>query len=40
MKFNFVFLGQSILKYRVPFDIYLSINEIYEQKFKQLIPAK
>jgi|TARA_X000001388_G_scaffold67799_1_gene55240 hypothetical protein len=39
MKFNFVFLGQSILKYRVPFDIYLSINEIYEQKFKQLIPA-
>tara|TARA_R100000781_G_scaffold106135_1_gene70110 strand:+ start:352 stop:999 length:648 start_codon:yes stop_codon:yes gene_type:complete len=39
MKFNFVFLGQSVLKYRVPFDIYISINEIYEQKFKQLIPA-
>ena len=39
MKFNFVFLGQSILKYQVPFDIYVAINQIYESKFKQLKPA-
>ena len=39
MKFDFVFLGQSILKYQVPFDIYVAINQIYESKFKQLKPA-
>ena len=37
--FNFVFLGQSVLKYQVPYDIYISINHIYESKFKQLKPA-
>ena len=39
MKFEFIFLGQSVLKYRVPYDIYISINHIYESKFKQLNPA-
>ena len=39
MKFNAVFLGQSILKYQVPFDIYVAINQIYESKFKELKPA-
>ena len=39
MKFDFVFLGQSVLKYQVPFDIYVAINQIYESKFKQLKPA-
>ena len=39
MKFNFIFLGQSVLKYQVPFDIYVAINQIYESKFKQLKPA-
>ena len=39
MKFDFVFLGQSVLKYQVPFDIYVLINQIYESKFKQLKPA-
>jgi len=39
MKFDFVFLGQSVLKYQVPFDIYVVINQIYESKFKQLKPA-
>jgi hypothetical protein len=34
--FNFVFLGQSILKYQVPLDIYSTINEIYEKKYPQL----
>jgi hypothetical protein len=37
--FNFIFLGQSVLKYQVPFDIYVAINQIYESKFKQLKPA-
>src|SRR5210317_237573 len=39
MKFDFVFLGQSVLKYQVPFDIYVAINQIYESKFKQLKAA-
>jgi hypothetical protein len=39
MKFDFVFLGQSVLKYQVPFDIYVTINQIYESKFKELKPA-
>jgi hypothetical protein len=39
MKFNAVFLGQSILKYQVPFDIYVTINQIYESKFKELKAA-
>ena len=29
-KFDFVFLGQSILKYQVPLDIFMTINHIYE----------
>ena len=39
MKFNFVFLGQSVLKYQVPLDMYTAINQIYEKKFKELKPA-
>jgi hypothetical protein len=39
MNFNFTFLGQSILKYETPLDIYYAINQIYEQKFNQLEPA-
>ena len=39
MKFNFVFLGQSVLKYQIPFDMYMTINQIYETKFKELKPA-
>ena len=39
MKFNFVFLGQSVLRYEVPLDIFLTINQIYESNFKQLAPA-
>ena len=37
--FNFVFLGQSILKYQVPLDIYNTINNIYETKYPELKPA-
>ena len=39
MKFDFIFLGQSILKYQVPLDIFTSINSIYENNIKQLYPA-
>ena len=37
--FNFIFLGQSVLKYQVPFDIYNTINLIYETKYPELKPA-
>ena len=39
LNFNFVFLGQSVLKYQVPLDIYQIINHVYETKFSQLPPA-
>jgi len=32
LNFNIVFLGQSVLKYQVPLDIYNQLNTIYEQK--------
>ena len=38
-KFNFVFLGQSILRYEVPLDIFTTINEIYQNNFDTLNPA-
>ena len=37
--FKFVFLGQSVLKYEVPLDIYNTINNIYETKYPDLKPA-
>ena len=39
IKFDFVFLGQSVLKYQVPLDIFTTINQIYEQNFYNLAPA-
>jgi len=36
MKFDFVFLGQSILKYEVPLEIFVALNKIYENKKKFL----
>ncbi len=38
-KFSFVFLGQSVLKYQVPLDVYNTINHIYETKYPELKPA-
>jgi len=38
-KFNVIFLGQSILKYEVPLEIYHTINSIYENKYSELKPA-
>jgi len=36
MKFNIIFLGQSVLRYQVPLNIFNSINQIYEQNYDQL----
>jgi hypothetical protein len=38
-KFDFVFLGQSVLKYQVPLDIFIAINTIYETNFNNLYKA-
>ena len=37
--FRFVFLGQSVLRYQVPLDVYNIINQIYETKYPELKPA-
>jgi hypothetical protein len=37
--FNFIFLGQSVLKYQVPLDVFNIINHIYETKYLELKPA-
>ena len=39
LDFSFIFLGQSVLRYEVPLDIYHTINQIYESKYSQLKPA-
>jgi len=36
MNFDFVFLGQSVLKYEVPLEIFVGLNELYETKKKDL----
>ena len=38
-KFDFIFLGQSILKYKVPLEIFYVLNSIYENKYSELKPA-
>jgi len=39
LNFKPVFLGQCIIKYQVPLDIFMSINQIYEQNYNGLAPA-
>ena len=39
MKFNFIFLGQSILRYETPIEIFNTINLVYEQNFNKLKAA-
>ena len=39
LNFSFIFLGQSVLKYEVPLDVYNIINHIYESKYSKLKPA-
>jgi len=36
MKFEFVFLGQSVLRYEVPLEVFVGLNELYETKKKHL----
>jgi hypothetical protein len=37
--FKFVFLGQSVLRYQAPLDVFNIINHIYETKYPELKPA-
>ena len=37
--FGFVFLGQSVLRYQVPVDIYNTINSVYESSYRKLPKA-
>jgi len=39
LDFNFVFLGQSVLRYQVPLDVFNIINHVYESNFQNLKPA-
>ena len=39
MKFDFVYLGQTVLKYTVPPEIFNSLNNIYQNRKKQLPKA-
>ena len=37
--FKVIFLGQSVLRYQVPLDVYDTINSIYEKKYPELLRA-
>ena len=37
--FNFIFLGQSVLRYKTPAVVQHAINSIYETKINSLPPA-
>ena len=37
--FKVIFLGQSVLRYQVPLDVYDTINSIYEKKYSELLRA-
>ena len=39
LDFSFIFLGQSVLRYKVPLDVYQALNQIYEMKYTTLPPA-
>jgi hypothetical protein len=36
MNFDFVILGQSVLRYQVPLEVFVGLNELYETKKKDL----
>ena len=36
MEFSFIFLGQSVLKYQVPLEVFVGLNELYETQKKHL----
>ena len=39
MNFDFVYLGQTVLKYKVPQDIFNTLNHIYEKRKKEVPKA-
>jgi hypothetical protein len=39
MKFDFIYFGQTVLKYQVPLEIFVGLNEIYEKRKKELPKA-
>jgi len=39
LKFKPIYLGQSVIRYQVPLDIFISINNIYEQNYNDLYKA-
>ena len=40
LKFRFIWLGQTILKYQVPLDVFNTLNGIYETNFVNLPDAR
>jgi len=36
MNFDFIFLGQSIINYQVPLEVFVGLNELYETQKKHL----
>ena len=36
MNFDFVFLGQSVLKYQVPLEVFVGLNELYDTQKETL----
>jgi len=36
MDFRFIFLGQSVLRYQVPLEVFVGLNELYETRKKDL----
>jgi len=36
MNFRYVFLGQSVLRYQVPLEVFVGLNELYETQKKHL----
>jgi len=39
MKFKYIWLGQTVLRFEVPLDIFAAINQTYESNFKTLHKA-
>ena len=35
MKFDFVYLGQTVLKYSVPLEIFVTLKDLYEKRKKE-----
>ena len=38
MDFDSIFLGQSVLRYKVPLEVFVALNELYETK-KKILPS-